>query len=312
MLTTKEEFEKSAKELWGWSIWQTKEWWEYQASTWKKVFSIWANSWASLVIKWPLPFWQNYLYVQRWPIWLYDEIFFEDLKDIAREEWSTFIRVSSEKNIHYHWNFFNSIKDYFPKASLVINLEKSEEEILKQMKQKGRYNIRLAQKKWVKIEEEKDSEKASEIFEKLVKETTQRDWFWWHKKEVYKKMIDSLWDKIKVLIAYFEWKEIAAWIFTLYEDQAVYYYWASSNKHRNLMAPYLIQWNAMQIAKEMWCKTYDFFWIAKDEKNKKDSWYWVTQFKLKFWGRKKEYPKAFDIPMSLWKYLIYRVLKFIR
>ena len=312
MIIKKEEFEKKSKKLWKSTIWQTKEWGEYQLSTWKQVFSISADWWTCLIIKQKLPFWQNYLHIQRWPVWIYDEIFFEDLKELAKEERSIFIRISSEENMHFNWVFFDAIKDIFPETSLIINLEKNEEEILKEMKQKWRYNIRLAQKKWVKIEEEKNSEKASEIFEKLVKETTERDWFSWHKKETYKKMIDWLWDKIKVLVAYFEWKEIASGIFTFHDKQAIYYYWASSNKYRNIMAPYLIQWKAMQIAKEKWCKAYDFLWIAKDENNKKDAWFWITQFKLKFWGEKINYPKAFDIPSNLFKYFIYRILKFFR
>lgn len=297
------------------NIWQTSEWWIFQWSIWKKVFSIWNENFSSLVIKQDLGFWQNFLQVQKWPLWQSDDDFFIDLKKIAKEERSAFIRISqnvevwSGKEIFYNWLKFNTIWDIFPKFSLIIDLEKSEDEILMEMKQKWRYNIRLAQKKWVKILEEKNSEKWAEIFYNLAMETTKRDWFSGHQKDVYQAMIESLWAKAKVYVWYFEDQPICAWIFTYSWETAVYYYWASSNSHRNLMAPYFLQWNAIVEAKKMWFKRYDFFWISWDEKNKKDPWYWITSFKTKFWGEKAEYENGIDIPVNYLKYFLYRLKK---
>ncbi len=300
------------------NIWQTSEWWHFQWSIWKKIFSIWNENFLALVIKQDLWFWQNFLHVQKWPLWHADDDFFIDLKKLAKEERSSFIRISqnleiwSEKEIYFSWTKFKAVWDIFPKFSLIIDLKKSEDEILMEMKQKWRYNIRLAQKKWVKILEEKDPEKAAEIFYNLASETTERDWFSGHQKEVYQAMIESLWKKIKVYIWYFEDQPICAWIFTFSWDTAIYYYWASSNSHRNLMAPYFLQWNAIVEAKKLWFKRYDFLWIAWDEKNKKDPWYWITSFKMKFWGEKVEYLDWFDIPVNYFKYFLYRLKKFFR
>lgn len=312
MLIKQKEFIKLEKNFKNWNIWQSFNWWNFQANLWKKVFSISWDSYLALIIKQNLPFKQNYLQVSRWPLWWADDEFFEDVSMLANKEKSFFVRVIPEIEYFYEWLSFNVYKNNFPSISLVIDLTKSEEEILIQMKQKGRYNIRLAQKKWVQIIEEKDSEKSSKIFFDLMKDTWKRDWFVWHSKEFYKTMIDSLWDNIKVLIAYFDNKPISAWIFTFCSTKAVYYYWASSNKYRNLMAPYYVQWDAICLAKKMWCKSYDFLWIAEDVNNEKDPLYWVTQFKLKFWWEIIKYPASIDIPISLWKYVIYRIVQFLR
>jgi lipid II:glycine glycyltransferase (peptidoglycan interpeptide bridge formation enzyme) len=85
-----------------------------------------------------------------------------------------------------------------------------------------------------------------------------------------------------LLIAYKDDKAIASWIFIFDKDISIYYYWASTNntEYRNLMAPYLLQWTAIQKAKSLWSNYYDFLWIASPgELN--SSLAWVTDFKLK-------------------------------
>ncbi len=312
MLITKEQYKKERKAYKNWNIWQSYEWWEYQSALGKDVFSIKWQGYLALVVKQGLPFGQNYLQVPKWPLWFQDNLFFKDIISLAKKQWSIFVRIISEIAPNYHWMVFKAKKDQFPKSTLIIDLRISEDEILMQMKQKWRYNIRLAQKKWVKVVEEKNSELWAQIFAELMEDTSQRDAFAGHDESTYKSMIDNLWDKIKVYIAYFEDEPIAAGIFTFLDEKCVYYYWASSNEYRNLMAAYLLQWEAISTAKEMWCKTYDFLWIATNEDKKSDSLYWVTQFKLKFWGEKVTYPDAIDIPINLFKYFAYRGLKLFR
>lgn len=312
MLITKDQYKKERKSYKDWNIWQSFEWWEYQSTLWKDVFSISGQGYLALVIKQDLPFRQNYLQVPKWPLWFQDNVFFKDIIELAKKQWSIFVRIISEKPVNYHDLAFKAKKDQFPKSSLIIDLREGEDEILMQMKQKGRYNIRLAQKKWVKVVEELNSEVSAQIFSELMKDTSKRDDFAWHDKNTYKSMIDNLWDKLKVFIAYFDNEPIAAWIFTFCDEKCVYYYWASSNEYRNLMAPYLLQWEAISNAKEMWYKSYDFLWIAENENNKSDHLYWVTHFKLKFWGEKVTYPDALDIPVNLFKYFLYRFIKLFR
>ena len=144
------------------------------------------------------------------------------------------------------------------------------------MKPKGRYNIKLAEKKGVVV---KESEDVSSFYELLL-DTSSRDGFFINTKNYYESMLNTL-SQAKLLCAYYDEKLIGAGIFTFTKNQGLYYYGASSNEYRNLMATYLLQWRAIQMAKEKNCRFYDFLGIsAPDAKN--DRLEGVTEFKLKF------------------------------
>ena len=312
MLIKKEEYRELRSEYKQWNVWQSWEWWEYQSCQHKKVFSVSWDQYLALIIKQDLPFGQNYLEIQRGPLWNLTHEFYKDIQDLASSESSAFVRIIPYEDMYVDHKHYKADNQKFPTSTLIIDLEQDLEDVLKWMKQKWRYNIRLAQKKWVEVKCIEDNKVASELFSSLLVDTTQRDWFSWHSVDVYLSFLNSLWDSAKVYVAYYDDIAIAAWIFTFFEDAAIYYYWASANKYRNLMAPYLVQWEAINYAKSIWCKTYDFLGIADDLEDKKDSLYWVSQFKVKFWGNVVTYPKAVDIPINKFKYFIFRMTNFFR
>lgn len=308
MLIQKEEFTQKLKSYSNDNLWQTAEWGDYQRSIWKKVYSIAGNEYLSLLVKQEMRFGISYLHVQRWPLGKVTDEFVSDLIEIAKQAWCAFVRMTPLSNFHTNCKHFNWTKDIFPQNTLMIDLTLTEDQILQEMKQKWRYNIRLAQKKWVKVVEESDLDKASKIFYDLIKVTSKRDGFFAHSEGVYKAMIECLWDKVKVFVAYYEDKPISAWIFTYVWPQAIYYYWASSDEFRSVMAPYLVQWVAILKWKELWCTSYDFLGVAEDPDNKKDALHTVTGFKIKFWGSMIKHPACIDLPVSLIKYCFYRML----
>ena len=82
-----------------------------------------------------------------------------------------------------------------------------------------------------------------------MKETSSRDGFNVNSLEYYEKMAETL-PECELLLATYENKIIAGGIFTYTKNQGLYYYGASSNEFRNLMAPYLLQWQAILNAKK--------------------------------------------------------------
>jgi lipid II:glycine glycyltransferase (peptidoglycan interpeptide bridge formation enzyme) len=97
---------------------------------------------------------------------------------------------------------------------------------------------------------------------------------------------------------------------------------ASSNEERNLMAPYLLQWEGIKLAKQLGCKYYDFWGISPAPRAGEAStcfhnlcwsathrWTGVTRFKAGFGGSVKEYPQAVDVVLSGWKYGVYRLVR---
>jgi peptidoglycan pentaglycine glycine transferase (the first glycine) len=178
----------------------------------------------------------------------------------------------------------------------------SEEEILKQMHEKGRYNIRLAEKRWVTVESVMPTTHNIDTWMSLLHETTSRDGFAHNSRQYYEVFLEELRLSSSggLIFAYYEGSVIAAMIMVYQPTYAIYYYWASkSNKDlRKHMAPYLLQWYAMRESKKRGIKLYDFLWIA-DPNNKNDSLISVSEFKEKFGWYVSVLPQKFSLPLSL-------------
>jgi len=196
-------------------------------------------------------------------------------------------------------------------------LNADEADILAQMKQKGRYNIKLAEKKGVLIREADPKAKAFnkdiDDFYQLLRQTTERDAFSGHDKEYYHNMVNTLGasGKAKLYLAEYEKEVIAGMIATHFKDVATYYYGASGNKHRNVMAPYLLQWHAMREAKKAGFHFYDFLGIAPAG-FKKHAWAGVTEFKNKFGGEEVAFEPAKEYAFKPFLYWLYRLYKALR
>ena len=149
-----------------------------------------------------------------------------------------------------------------PRSTLLVSLTGSDDEILGRMKQKTRYNIRLALKKGIVVSPSSDIE----TFYKLMETTGQRDGFPVHSKDYYQKAYDIFhpYGEAELLIAKFEGEPIAGMMVFLNGERAWYFYGASSGVHRERMPNYLLQWEAMKWARARGCVIYDL-WGVPDE-----------------------------------------------
>ncbi|MBU1151563.1 peptidoglycan bridge formation glycyltransferase FemA/FemB family protein [Patescibacteria group bacterium] len=241
------------------------------------------------------------------------------IKKLAEEENSIFLRIDPPlEKLPPLKGFYSSSHGFQPQDTLILDLRPKLDDILAQMKPKGRYNIRLAEKKGVTVRKSNPKKLEQfladiESFHRMLNETTQRDKFSSHKKEVYRDMIDTLnlENRAALYLAEYEGEPIAGIIVTFYKDTAIYYYGASSNEHRNLMAPYLLQWQAIQEAKSRGLTNYDFLGIAPPNA-KNHPWRGVTDFKEKFGGQHIAYTKPQEHPFQKLKYFAYRLYKFIK
>ena len=202
-------------------------------------------------------------------------------------------------NSHHNFN----VKAIIPTFTNILDITKTEDELLAQMKPKGRYNIKLAEKKGVTIREGK-TEEISEFYH-LLEITTARDGFRANGLEYYKSFLKSL-PFARFMVAEHENEIIAGGIFTYSGKQALYYYGASAGHKRNLMAPYLLQWEALRYGKANGCTYYDFMGIA-DSENPNDSLNGVTDFKLKFGNGTTKFLPAYDIIFNPLKYRLYQL-----
>lgn len=170
-----------------------------------------------------------------------------------------------------------------PRSSWVLDLRPDPETLLKNMKQKTRYNIRLAGKKGVTVREGTDADMGS--FYRLFQATAQRDDFFIHDQTLYERMY-ALFRRaglFRMLLAEYQGELIAAVTLVRFGETCWYLQGASSNEHRNLMAPYLLQWEAIQWARDEGCTLYDFRAVPDVLREDQDM-YGVYRFKEGFGG----------------------------
>ncbi len=205
--------------------------------------------------------------------------------------------------------------DIQPPDTTLIDLTKSEDELLSAMRSKWRYNIRLAQKKGVVVRAyrartdkadnpslDSDASRTLDIFYELYKTTASRDGIAIHAKKYYEDLFAlSASHKdaplITVYIASHEGENLASIITLFSKSEAVYLYGASSNAKRNLMPAYLLQWTAICDAKSYGSAVYDFYGMPpSDDKN--HPMYGLYLFKTGFGGRIVHRPGSLDFPLS--------------
>lgn len=282
------------------SFLQSNQWADFQKSLGRKIWRI--NK--VLIIKHDLPFGKNYLYSPRLRFSSFGgqahfEKWTDKIKKIAKNEKAIFLKLEFEDNIDKKiLKGFQKGYNIQAQKTLILDITQSEQEILKQMHQKTRYNIRLAEKKGIEIKKDK---KYFKDFWALLKDTAKKGGFHTHIKEHYKKLLEV--SGIELFVAIYKNKIIAANIVMFYNKTAIYLHGASDYEYRKLMASYLLQWHQILEAKKQGCFEYDFWGI--DEKK----WPGVTRFKRGFSGKEIEYTGAYDLVFhSIW-YKIYKIAR---
>ena len=208
---------------------------------------------------------------------------------------------------------FKSADSIQPRTSLVIDLTPAEPAIMAAMKQKTRYNIRLAEKKGVVVRRGQAADVA--IFHRLATVTAERNQFGVHSLAYYQMAFDLFPpDRCALFIAEIEAQPVAALLAFRQQQMAYYFYGASSNQHRNLMAPYLIQWEGMRWAKSLGCRGYDLWGIpdadpatleAEFEQHHDGLW-GVYRFKRGFGGQYVQHIGAYDFVYNPLLYQLYK------
>lgn len=217
-----------------------------------------------------------------------------------------------EKLVRLYFPVKTSPHNIQPPRTILINIKESEEEILAAMKQKARYNIRLAEKKGVTVRAWDDVA----AFHEMMTVTGGRDGFSVHSKEYYQRAYELFHPKgmCELLVAEYEGTPLASLMVFAKGRRAWYVYGASNNEERNRMPTYLLQWEAIRWAKVRGCAEYDL-WGVPDEnedtleaqfESRHDGLWGVYRFKRGFGGQLKRASQALDRvynPLLYWAYL---------
>jgi len=211
-------------------------------------------------------------------------------------------------------------KPLFTPYTFQLDLTKPETELLAGMKPKTRYNIKLAEKKGVVVEED-NSDEAFEEFQKLTEETTSRQHFFAHGRKyrqlMWKTMRSAgiahlLIARLRSLVFSPQPLALSTWIIFTFNGTAYYPYGASSSQNRELMASNLLAWEALKLAKKSNCKMFDFWGSLGPEPDTKDPWYGFHRFKEGYGGKLVEFVGTWDLVLNPAIYTIYNIVDRIR
>jgi peptidoglycan pentaglycine glycine transferase (the first glycine) len=349
-----DQWNKSISLLQGAHLLQTKEWSQIkQELGWLSIPRFWSNdlgeiNGAALVLARSIrvgrfPPFLKVLYIPRGPVGDWNNPAWrgkvlDDIQSLARQQRAIFIKMDPEVILGTGIPGESNAKDDPDGAGVVqelksrgwrfsddqiqfrntvwIDLQPSEDEMLKRMKQKTRYNIRLAERKGVTIRTGTQADFS--LLYRMYAETSQRDNFVIRPQAYYEKVWRTFMGKgmAEPLIAEVEGSPAAALIWFHFAGKAWYLYGMSRTEHREWMPNYLLQWEVMKRARAAGCNTYDL-WGAPDIFNEEDSMWGVFRFKEGLGGNVIRTIGAWDYPTQPWIYSLYtsflpRILNIMR
>ncbi len=302
---------------------QSLQWGEFRQKTGLKIIRV--NGFQLTIHKIPYTPW-TVGYLPKSPMPTKEMI--AKLREIGKREECIFIqlepnveRIENQELRIKNYGFKPSFHPLFTRYTFVLDLTKSEEELLKSMHPKTRYNIKVAQKHNVKIIED-NSDKAFEEYLKLTQETTKRQNFYAHTENYHRLMWETLRfaqgkldvNKLtaRLLLAKYKNQILIAWILFVYKDTLYYPYGASSSLHRETMASNLAMWEAIKFGKKLGLKKFDIWGALGPNPDKNDPWYGFHRFKEGYGGKLVEFIGSFDLIINPFLYGAYKILDKIR
>jgi peptidoglycan pentaglycine glycine transferase (the first glycine) len=250
----------------------------------------------------------------------------DDLKKYAKEKRAIFIKIdpdlvidgeglddfADEGNFHGkktvkqlqagNWQFSKEQIQF--KNTVWLDLKPTDDDLLGKMKQKTRYNLKLAVKKGVEVRTALKNELP--ILYHLYALTSARDGFIIRPEKYYLSIWEKMMNRKRALglIAYVENQPVAGLILFYFGRKAWYFYGMSSEQHRDKMPNYLLQWEAIRKAKQLGCEIYDL-WGAPNLIDEQDPLWGVFRFKQGLGGKLICTIGAWDYPQNKFVYNIY-------
>jgi lipid II:glycine glycyltransferase (peptidoglycan interpeptide bridge formation enzyme) len=288
---------------------------------WTPVRVVAGNSGAQILFR-QLPLGFSLGYIPKGPVGTDWEALWPEIDSVCRHHRAVFLKVEVDawadefdaKKQLAQAGFQASSHNLQPPRTAIVDISPEEDEILVRMKQKTRYNIRLAARKDVEVHPSDDLD----AFTDLMAVTGERDDFGVHTPEYYRQAYQLFHPlgMCKMFIAVYQGQPLAGIMVFANGERAWYLYGASNNLERNRMPTYLVQWEAIRWAKEQGCTSYDLWGVPDTEPEtleaefmqRSDGLWGVYRFKRGFGVEIKRAVNAWDKVYNSLAYLGYRML----
>lgn len=258
----------------------------------------------------------KFLYAPRGPIlnWQnngYAKEVLEILTTFFGDRGYVFLRIDPAVKKNYgdvFLNFRDSVSFVQVQRAWMLDIsEKSEEELMLDMRKKTRYSLKKAMKSDVKVEMSENSEDFEKFLDMLENLAKKKE-FASVSREYLKTQFEMLGDFMKFFCAKKDGKVVAGGWFAFYGDESAYLHGASSHEVGDSQAPYLIQWEAIKYAKKLGLKRHNFWGVVED-KNYHPGYpgFGYSNFKKGFGGYLEEYVGAKDFVYNMVKYQLFRL-----
>lgn len=304
---------------------QTWEWGEFRKKTGRRVIRLALldkkkiqNGFQLSVHSYPkIPF--NIVYLPKGP--MPDQMMIDAFFKVGKKEEAILVKlepnvIADEKNSKPAvWKNLNLRpgRSLFTRHTFHLNLNKNEDELMKAMKAKTRYNIHLSQRHGVKVTED-NSPAAFEAYLKLMAETTKRQGFYAHTPDYHRKMWQILQPAgiAHLLIAKYKNQPLVTWILFKFKDVLYYPYGWSTREHQNVMASYAMMWEAIQFGKKQGCKLFDLWGTPGPNPSPDDPWFGFHRFKLGFGAKVVEFVGTYDLVVDHRFYHVFNLANTLR
>ncbi|HEY9076886.1 MAG TPA: peptidoglycan bridge formation glycyltransferase FemA/FemB family protein [Anaerolineaceae bacterium] len=300
---------------------QTSAWGDLKAGYGWQVERIHSDECGGQVLFRQLPLGFSLAYLPKGPVGQPSTAFWQSVDELCRMKRAVMIKIEPDAldgevtadslGLTGEWRFADPVQ---PRRTVVIPLDGGEDKVLSRMKQKTRYNIRLAEKKEISVQPSSNID----LFHKMMLITGRRDGFGVHHLHYYQKAYDLFiaQEACVCLVAYYQQKPLAALMAFARGDRAWYFYGASTDEERNRMPAYLLQWEAIRWAIQRGCKVYDLWGVPDYDEgtleqqfnNRSDDLWGVYRFKRGFGGVLMRSAGAWEksyLPGACWIYRKY-------
>jgi len=253
-----------------------------------------------------------------------DQEMITNIQKIALDEKAIFVKfepdviqktynANNEPNNHLVDMDFPNLKispkvAFYP-YSYVVDLTSSEEDLLASMHSKTRYNIKIANRYGVKVEEN-TTDSGFEIYLKLLFDTTRRQGFYLHSENYHR----QLWKTLKdtgiphIMLASHQGEVISAFMLFTLKDKLFYPYGASLDVHREVMAPTLLMWECVKYGKNLGLKKFDMWGSLGPDARESEQGYGFHRFKQGFGGQLVQFVGTYDLVIDHQAYQLYNLV----
>ena len=248
---------------------------------------------ASVQLRGRAPF--ERAYVPRGPVPASQEALSE-LAAWARERGVARLRVEPEAGAELAAGLrqlgFRPAPQVQPQYTMIVRLEDGEEQVMASFDRGTRYNIRLAAKRGVTVEEGADAEEMA----RQSGASASRQGIRLPPASYYRLLLDTLpW--CRTYVARVGGEAVAAMLVIHFDGRGYYMFSGSNGKSRELKPVYAAKWEAIRAAIKDGCRDYDL-WGVPPGPDRTHPWYGLWEFKSGFKGELVEYAGCWDLVLG--------------